>query len=84
MATITAGGTAQVAIAANTNRTGYSVQNQSAGDLWVSHTGTAVANDTFLKLPPGATYTTPKTSHPKGAVSIIGATTGQAFNPVQW
>lgn len=84
MATITTGGTAQVALAADTNKGGYWVQNQSTGPLYISDTGTAVANDTCLQIPAGAYYETPPSYLPKGAVSIIGATTGQAYNAGRW
>lgn len=85
MATITSGGAAQTAIAADINRMGYYVQNQSAGDLYIRDDGTAATvSDVCMKIPPGAYYETPPTLHPKGAVSIIGATTGQAFNAAKW
>lgn len=84
MPTITAGGTAQTALAANTARTGYEIQNQSTGTLWFSDVATAVAGEPSFEIAPGATYWTPDTYRPKGAVSIIGATTGQAFAARQW
>jgi hypothetical protein len=85
MATITSGGVAQTAIAADVNRMGYRIQNQSTGDLYIRDDGTAATvADVCLKILPGAYYETPPTSHPKGAVSIIGATTGQAFFPEKW
>lgn len=80
MATITTGGTAQAALAANPNRTGYDIQNQSAGSLWVRDDGTAAtADDNSMEIVAGALYETPIGFRPTGAVSIIGATTGQAF-----
>lgn len=82
--TITAGGTAQVLMPANPNRFGYSVQNNSSGDLWISEITTAVANQPSLKIPAGALYECPWYYVPVTAISIIGATTGQAFCAREW
>lgn len=80
MATITLGGTAQVALAAAPNRMGYDIQNQSAGSLWVRDDGTAATADaSSMEIPAGALYETPIGFRPTGAISIIGPTTGQAF-----
>ena len=77
--TITAGGTAQQLMAANALRRGFSVQNLSTGDLWVNATGTASAAAGSIKLPAGALYESPPGAAGTGAISIFGATTGQAF-----
>ena len=82
--TITTGDTAQNAAAANTARNGFTIQNQSTGDLYISATGTAVADRTSMKLVAGATYEFPASGVPTTAISIIGATTGQAFYAVEW
>lgn len=79
MPTITSGGVAQNALAANPSRKGFDLQNLSSGDLWFSDTTTAVAGEPSFLLPSGAFYETPPGYTPKGAVSVIGATTGQAF-----
>lgn len=84
MATITTGGAAQDALAANLQRVGYEVQNQSGGSLWISDIATAVAAQPSWELVPGERYWTPDTYRPKGALSIIGATTGQAFAVREW
>lgn len=86
MATITTGGTAQAALAALSQRKGWCIQNQSAGDLYVRDDGTAATvADVCLKVPPGAYYETPPGyPHSDAAVSVIGATTGQAFFAKQW
>jgi hypothetical protein len=78
--TITAGGTAQVAAAANSSRKYLFLQNPTGapGSLWFSTTATAVAASPSVELVPGASYET-GSFVPTGAVSIIGATTGQAF-----
>jgi hypothetical protein len=77
--TITAGGTAQQFMAANTSRRGYVIQNQSTGDLYVNCLATAAANQTSLKVPAGALYSTDPHHSGTGACSIYGATTAQAF-----
>lgn len=77
--TITAGGTAQTLDAINGARQGFWIQNQSAGDLYISTIATAVAGQPSLRIPSGALYENPVGLCPVGAISIIGATTGQAF-----
>lgn len=78
--TITTGGTAQTAAAANTARKYLLIQNPSTapGSLWFSTVTTAVAASPSVELVPGASYESGLFC-PTGAVSIIGATTGQAF-----
>ena len=82
--TITLGGTAQTAIAANTARVGYSIQNTSTGVLWFSGVGTAAANGSSMILLPNGYYETPLNAKNTGAVSIFGATTGQSFAAREW
>jgi hypothetical protein len=77
--TITAGGTAQQFMAANATRRGFIVQNQSTGDLYVNCLTTAAGNQTSLKIPAGALYSTDPHHSGTGACSIFGATTAQAF-----
>jgi hypothetical protein len=80
--TITAGGTAQVLMAANTVRTGWAIQNQSSGALYVRAGATAVADKTAWLIPAGGYYEPPYIS--RAAISIIGATTSQAFKAEEW
>lgn len=82
--TITLGGTAQTAMAANTARKGFWIQNQSTGDLWINSLATAVADSPSMKIAAGALYENPPSGVPVGAVSIIGATTGQKFAAREW
>lgn len=77
--TITTGGTAQNAIAANTLRKGWELQNTSSGDLWFNTLAVAVVGQPSFKLSPGQTYQTDMGFADTGAVSLIGATTGQTF-----
>lgn len=82
--TITAGGTAQVAMALNASRRGFSIQNNSTGDLWFDTLATAVQSQPSICLSAGSLYETPYGGCPTGAVSIIGATTAQAFSAREW
>lgn len=78
--TITAGGTAQQLMPANAARRGFFLQNNSTGDLWINPNAAAVASQPSLKVPAGALYESPFGGAPAGAISIIGATTAQAFS----
>lgn len=82
--TIAAGGTAQTAIASNAARKGFEIQNQSAGNLYFSTLAAAVQSQPSILLVPGAFYETPLGGAGTGAVSIIGATTGQAYAAREW
>lgn len=82
--TVTAGGTAQNAAAANSGRVGFSIQNQSSGVLWFSTLATAVASQPSIKLLPGAYYESPPGGAGTGALSVLGATTGQAWAGREW
>jgi len=82
--TITAGGTAQTIIASNAARKGFEIQNQSNGDLYFSTLATAIQGQPSVRLSPGQLYETPLGGSGTGAVSLIGATTGQAFAAREW
>ena len=82
--TITSGGAAQVLAAANAARTGFLIQNVSVGDLWINSLTTAVAAQPSIWLPAGSYYEYPSTGVPLTAISIFGATTGQAFAAREW
>lgn len=82
--TITTGNTAQNAAAANSSRRGFWIQNNSSGDLWISTIATAVLSQPSLKIASGALYESPLGGAGTGAISIIGATTGQAFSGREW
>jgi hypothetical protein len=72
-------------MAANANRIGYWIQNNSAGDLWINEIGgTAAASQPSIKIVSGALYESPVTGCPVGAISIYGATTSQAFTAREW
>ncbi len=77
--TITAGGTAQTLAAANPSRRGLTLQNLSNGDLRVNPFGAASATVGF-KVGPDQLLVLDAPHCGVGAVSIWGATTGQAFH----
>jgi len=84
--TIATGGTAQALFARNELRTGYSVYNASAGNLFVNDVGgTAVTSGgSSFTIAPGVLYESPPGARPIQAISIIGATTSQAFVAREW
>lgn len=75
--TITAGGTAQVLLAANANRKGIEFYNNSVGSIWLNVVGTATAGGGSIEVRGGGYWSPPVV--PVTAISVIGATTGQAF-----
>ncbi len=79
--TITAGGTAQSLAAANPTRRTFQLQNRSAGDLWINETGgTAIVGDSAsYQVTAGGSFI----GSTNQALSIIGATTGQAFTATE-
>jgi hypothetical protein len=82
---IVTGGTSQVLSSANGGRQGFSVQNQSAGALWVNDIGgTASGAPPSWQIPAGTTFTTTANYGPTATISIWGATTGQAFTARVW
>jgi hypothetical protein len=77
---ITTGGTAQPAMAANTaTRDGYFFQNISTADLWCSWSGTAAptAAGSFV-VPSRGSFSSGGVIETE-ALSVYGATTGQAW-----
>lgn len=80
--TITLGGTAQVLMPAAPSRRGCIVQNLSVADLWISDQGAAALVQPSIKVPAGAQFAC--VGPPSAALSIIGATTAQAFAAREW
>lgn len=77
--TITTGGTAQELAPAAAYRRYLLIQNLSAGDLWVDFGTDAVAASPSVKIPSGSVFVMEGSFVSADSVSIIGATTGQAF-----
>jgi len=83
--TIASGGVAQTLAAARTDRQGFWLQNQSNADLWVNEIGsTAAATQPAIRIPAGAYWIMEDTGVTVAAISIFGATTGQAFAAREW
>jgi hypothetical protein len=82
--TITAGGTAQEIAPANPMRRGFLIQNISDTDMWFNVGTVAVANQPSVRIIAGALYEAPTAATPKGALSVIGATTAKAFTAKEW
>lgn len=82
--TITLGGVSQQVFAANPDRTGLIIQNVSDDPLWVDFDVAAVLAPPSLLLIGGGLgileFPDPTGRIEKGAINIIGATTGQAFS----
>lgn len=83
---IIAGGTAQPLASVNASRRGWRLQNTSTGDLWFNDTGGAasIGGGGCFRVAPGGYYETPTGGASQTAVSIYGATTGQAFSASEW
>lgn len=81
---IALGGVAQPLMAANLARKGFWVYNLSAGDLWISDVGIALAGQPCIRIPAGAIYESHTSGIPSTAISVFGATTGQAYSAREW
>lgn len=78
--TITAGGSSQEVMTDNVHRRYLFVQNVSSGRLWVNFAGTAaVQGQPSILLEPGDSLVMESSFVVVDDVTIIGATTGQAF-----
>jgi hypothetical protein len=80
--TITTGGTAQSALAANPGRKYLLIQNPSTASevLWVNLTGTAVVDTQgSVSIEAGGALVFENGFEPSNAVSVIAATTGHKF-----
>ena len=82
---LAAGGSAQMLFGGIVPSNGFLVQNNSSAALWLSDAGTASAGGASIQLAAnGGTFATPSGYKPVGAVSLFGATTGQAFAARRW
>lgn len=83
--TITTGGTAQTLVGPNPDRRGFKIFNASNGDLWINDCGAAaVQASPSERIPAGATYISEIGGATVRGISIIGATTAQAFTAREW
>lgn len=90
---LSSGGAAQNAITAGATLHGFTIANvDSAENVWVSFTTTALANavQSFPLIPltsatqQGGSYTTPLGFGTSGNVSVVAATTGHKISCVKW
>jgi hypothetical protein len=83
--TVAAGGSAQTLFGGAVPVNGYLVQNNSSAALWVSDVGAASSGGASIQVAAnGGVFATPSGYKPAGAVSLFGATTGQAFAARKW
>lgn len=83
--TVATGGAAQTLFGGMVPMNGFLVQNNSTGTVWVSDVGAASAAGASVQIAPnGGIFATPSGYKPAGAVSLYGATTGQAFAARRW
>ena len=81
---IASGNQAQPLAEAFAGRRGCMIQNHSTGDLWMRPGGLgATLSIPSVKIPAGTTWFCPSPA-PAGAMSIIGATSAQAFTAWEW
>jgi len=83
--TVTTGGNAQSVFGGIVPVNGFLVQNNSSAALWISDVGVAAAGGASLLIAAdGGIFATPSGYKPGGAVSLFGATAGQAFAARRW
>lgn len=82
--TVAVGGTAQQIAAANPTRRGLFIMNLSSADLWFDSMGAAQAGIPSIRIGAGILYESPAHGVPVTAISVLGATSGQAFSAREW
>jgi hypothetical protein len=82
--TVAVAGVAQQLAPANAARSGLLIQNLSAGDLWLSTAGAATAGQPSFRIGAGQLLEFPASGVPAGAISVLGASDGQAFSAREW
>lgn len=82
--TITSGGTAQTALAADTTRRSIYIQNTSDTAMWCNFLATAAANVGFTIAANSASPILRYADFPQiiNALSVVGATTGKTYSIV--
>ncbi len=74
---ITTGGTSQVVVAENFDRSYLLFQNHSDTDMWLNFGAAAVAGQPSIKIPAGVAYTPSFVDN--RSVNVLCATTGKQF-----
>jgi hypothetical protein len=82
--TVGTGGTAQTLFGGVVPINGWLVANNSSAILYVSDVGAATIGGASIPIPPSAVFATPSGYKPAGAISLYGATTGQAYAARRW
>lgn len=83
--TITTGGTAQTAIAANASRKGWCIQNPSdAGEVMYVRVGATATTTSGMQLAAGQQACNPASIVDQGLVSVIAATTSHRWYGTEW
>lgn len=83
--TLATGGSAQTLFGGIVPANGFLVQNNSSAVLWISDVGVASAGGASIQLAAnGGMFQTASGYKPAGAVSLFGATAGQAFSARRW
>jgi hypothetical protein len=85
--TITTGGVAQNLFSGATPPNGFAIYNPDpVNDLWVSDSTTAAANTagSIRVAANGGGYESPQRYKPVGAISIVGAVSGQQITARKW
>ena len=77
--TITLGATAQTLAPSNASRKYFLFQNNSAGNLWINFTLAASTTLPSFVVVSGASFVMENSFVSNEAISVVGATTGQAF-----
>jgi hypothetical protein len=81
---VVTGGAAQTLFGGVAPMNGWLVANNSSAAVYVSDVGTATPGGASIPVAPGAVFATPSGYKPAGAVSLYGATTGQAYAARRW
>lgn len=77
--------TAANAMASNSSRKGFQIQNVSTtAGMWFNGLGTATAGSGSFYLAPGSLYETPLGMSPTGAISVISTTASVPFTAREW
>lgn len=83
--TVATGGAPQTLFGGIVPENGFLLQNNSSSALWVSDVGVASAGGASIQVAAnGGIFMTSPGYKPAGAVSLYGATTGQAFAARRW
>ena len=81
---VQSGGSAQSLFGGIIPNNGWLVANNSSASLYVSDVGLATPGGASIPISAGSVFVTPSGYRPAGAVTLYGATTGQAYAARRW